>query len=270
MLNVFDSHVHTDNSPDGFHSITHLCEMAVAAGVMGVAITDHYECNRAAAGNYDVRLRQSLFETTKARVPFGGCLHIARGIELGQGHLAPEQAERVLSGNRFDVVLGALHTDRNGIPFCDMDFNDPDLVITQVLENYFPSTLEMVRWGRFDVLAHLGQPEQYIWGQYRIPVNLEPHMDTVEEILKALISEGIALEVNTSGLRHPSGFTFPREHIVRLYRQLGGELITIGSNAHHADSVGMGFDTAMQMLRSLGFEYFAFYSGHKPIMLKLI
>ena len=251
-------------------SIAYLCERAVAAGVMGIAVTDHYNCDVADRYHMDVRLRQSVFDVERARLAFGDSLYIAMGVELGQGHLYPGQSREVLAGAPFDFVLGTVHCDDSGRRIEEIDFDSPQVVVSRVMEGYFRVCLEMCRWGQFDSLAHLGYPQRIIWGRYRIPVDLAAYREMIEEVLRELIRQGKALELNTGGLRMGLGRIIPGPEVFRWYKDLGGELVTLGSDAHRAESLAYEFDTAMDLLTALGYEYFAFFKERRPVMLRLI
>lgn len=110
---------------------------------------------------------------------------------------------------------------------------------------------------------------RYIEGDHGIPVDLSRHSDAIDTIFRALRDSGKALEVNTSGYRQKIGRPLPDLPLVRRYRELGGELITLGSDAHSTDDLGRGIQEGMEMLREAGFRYFALYEQHKPILLPL-
>lgn len=269
-LNIFDSHVHTDSSSDADHSLVYICEKAIQNNIMGLAVTDHYECATAERWNCYQRIKQSMFQVEKARASFGGEIRLTKGVELGEGHRFPIEVNRVMSITDYDFVLGSVHhIEGIGDPY-ELDFDDPKIIVADVLKAYYRDNLAMTKWNGFDSLAHLGYTERYIWGKYRIPTSYAPYMDTIEEILKLLIANGKALEVNTSGYRQGIGKSFPDAQLIKLYRQMGGELVTIGSDAHRAEDVGADMEVAMDMLLDIGFEYFAFYSKREPVMLKIM
>jgi len=268
-LNIFDSHTHTDNSPDGIHSLSYMCEQAIANGIMGFAVTDKYDCDSAEKWNSYSRIKQSVFSVEKTRAAFDNEIRVTKGIELGQGHLYPIEANRALSITQFDFVIGAVHSVTPGVNISEINFNDPSVVVSNILDAYYRENLEMARWNRFDSLAHLGYPERFIWGKYRIPVNLDRYADIIDEILKELIKNSKSLEINTASFRSGLGKPNPEIKIIERYRELGGELVTIGSGSYRAELIGDGLEVAMDMLWSIGFRYFAFYSKREPVMLKI-
>ena len=268
-VNLFDSHVHSDNSVDGHHAITYICEQAIQNRIMGLAITDHFECD----GDVELQekgIRQSAFDLERARTAFGSQIRLSKGIELAQGYRCPEVAQRLLSLTDYDYVLGSIHTDEAGMDYYFADFNQPNLVVGDLLRDYFDMLVKQARWGQFDAMAHIRYPERYIWGRCRIPVDIHPYLEQIEELFRLLIQNGKALEVNTSAFRQGAGGIDPGLDLLTLYRQMGGELITLGSDAHLAQHLTSGFDDAMDMLLKAGFRYFAFYSKRQPVMLRIL
>ncbi|MEG0541031.1 MAG: histidinol-phosphatase HisJ family protein [Angelakisella sp.] len=269
-VNLFDSHVHSDNSPDASHAVFYLCEKARENRIMGICVTDHFECDAKDIEAESIGIRQSAFEVERARLTFCRDIKLGKGIELGQGHLHPEIAAKITSSADFDFVIGSVHTLPDGRDFYYLNYDDPDVIISDILEKYYQSQYEMAKWNGFDSLGHMGYPERYIWGNYRIPINNEPYREIIDETLKVLIQNGKALEVNTGALRKGLGKTTADRTVLARYRELGGELITLGSDAHVAQHMADGFDDAMDMLLTLGYRYFAFYSKRKPVMLRIL
>lgn len=269
-INLFDSHVHSDNSPDGSHAVIYLCEQAIRQRIMGLAITDHFECDTDDLPGNETRIRQSGFEVERARHSFGSAIKLCKGIEVGQANRHPQIAKNILASADFDFVLGSMHTGTDGTDYYYVDYDDPKIVVADILKDYYDNLVQLAHWNGFDSMAHLRYPERYIWGNHRIPVNITPYMGQIEEILKILIQNGKALELNTSAMRKGLDEFDPGVGILRRYKELGGELITLGSDAHVAKDMTSGFDTAMDALLAIGFRYFAFYQNRKPVMLKIL
>lgn len=268
-LNILDSHVHTENSVDGQDSLEKICRAALERGVMGFAVTDHYECDRAAELGCD-QIEETFRALPRFQEEYKGRLRITKGIELGQPQEAPEAADRILGRHPdLDVVVGSFH---NGVPRLDVsqvDFNDHDVRVSDVLAYYFQGCYDLAVWGKFDVMAHFGYPERYIWGRYRIPVDFTPYEDLIHATLQRLVRDGKALEINTAGYRQGLGKTIPVLRIIRQYRELGGELVTLGSDAHRAEDIAADFEVAMDILSGVGYRYFAFYRERQPVMIRL-
>ena len=95
-------------------------------------------------------------------------------------------------------------------------------------------------------------------------ITLEAQTDLLDEILRTLAQRGKALEINTSGLRQEGGFTMPDFDTVKRFRELGGELLSIGSDAHTVPHLGIGLETAHQMAKQAGFRYLTYFEGRTP------
>ena len=265
--NLFDSHLHSDHSWDAKHSVTFLCETAVKKGVLGISITDHCEINEYESRQIERRIKQCHFEILKARAAFGERLLISNGIELGQMTQDPALTEHVFSLVDFDFVIGSTHCIHGDQDFYFMDFKGADPYA--LLSDYFDELLAVAKLGRFDTLAHLTYPLRYMNGKYHLGVELSPMDDRIDELFKVLIQSGKALEINTSDLRKDPPVLIPPLKYLKRYRELGGELITFGSDAHCAEAIAGGIPEAMEFAKEAGFRYFAFYKQRVPRMLEI-
>lgn len=271
MLNLFDSHTHSDNSPDGEHSVTFLCEKAIRRGLMGFAITDHCDIDLYREDSYQLRIIQSVFDVRKAQHYFGDSIVLTAGIELGQPLSSPETARRALELSNFDVVLLSVHAVRGEQDFYFQDFTClSEEECDRKLAHYFDEVLETVRRSNFDILTHLTYPLRYIEGRDGRPCDLSRYKTRIDEILQTLAREDKALELNTSGLRTSFGRTSPDPEIVARFHELGGRLVTVGSDAHNASHIGAGIEEGMQILRDSGFDRLAFYRRRTPRLLEIV
>jgi histidinol-phosphatase (PHP family) len=269
--NLFDSHTHSDNSPDGTHSVTFMMETAVEKGLAGVAVTDHCDCDQIKEFSYESRVRHSALDIALAKTAFEKQLILTAGLEIAQPFYDIEGATRILTMQHYDFVLLSIHRLQGYQGFYYIEYDQMSGAdIRKMLEQYFSEMLELIGWGKFDSLAHMTFPLRYLKLYNNIDVDLHDLRDPIDTVLRALIDGGKALEVNTSGLFGPMDSTMPPEWVIRRYRELGGELITIGSDAHRAMDIGRGVRQGMQLLLQNGYEYFTFYRDHKPVMLRII
>lgn len=269
--NLFDSHTHSENSPDGHHSVTFMVESAIDKGFHGLAVTDHCECSELEERSYALRLRHCALDVAMAREAFRNRVILTNGIELGQPLYNPEGAGWILAMQHYDFVLLSLHRLRDCRNFWLLDYKNytPDMLHDLMLR-YFDELLESVRTTDFDVLAHLTFPVRYPREQCGTEIDIARYAEPIDEILRALVGLGKGLELNTSGLRDDLGSTLPPAWVIRRYRELGGELVTVGSDAHRAGDIGGGVNDGMQILADTGYEYFAFYRDRQPVMLRII
>ncbi len=125
--------------------------------------------------------------------------------------------------------------------------------------------LRLARWGRFSVLGHLTLPLRYMNENLGEQMTFDGHYDQCREIFRALIESGCGIECNTNRGNVP----LPDAPLLKLYRETGGEIITIGSDAHSAEYVGCRVRETQALLRTCGFRYFCTFEGGKPTFRKL-
>ena len=263
-----DCHNHSRCSFDGSDSVLEMRRRAQELGLWAHTLTDHCECQ-----NFPDRYRprvEMAFAEMSLQVPQGGRTRFYKGIELGQPNQDPDSAALALEGRDYDFVIGSIHNIRGYEDFFYLDYSQVEPgFIDALLTTYWEEEREVIAWGQFDALGHLTYPLRYIEGDHGIPVDLSKHQEAIDGIFRALIDSGKALEVNTSGLRQKIGRALPDLPLVRRYRELGGELVTLGSDAHCAEDLGKGIEAGMDLLWEAGFRYFAVYEQHKPILLPL-
>ena len=267
--NIIDLHTHTDNSFDGHHSTMFLCETACMKGIRALAFTDHLEMDAFYRDNFDRTAIQAYFEVAKAKSAFSGKLIICNGAELGQAVYDLPVTEKLLNTMNYDIVIGSIHNLPNVQDFYYMDFSDESIDYYALLDDYFNWELKLAQWGGFDTLAHLTYPLRYIVGNYGKPVDMTRYSEIIDEILVTLIRSGKSLEINTAGLRQPIGVTSPDESIVRRYKQLGGEMITVGSDAHFAEHLGAGIEQGYELALRCGFNKIALYQNRTPTLVPI-
>ena len=265
---LVDMHVHTDNSPDGHHSAMFMCEKAELMGVRALAFTDHCEIDTYTKEKYDLRFKQSYFEVSKAQSAFRGKVLVLKGIELAQGHYDKGLTDSVLSKYDFDVVTGSIHALRKSTDFCHLDgYNEEN--VRSYTEKYLREIYNMVKWGSFDVLAHLTYPFRYFYQKAGIVVDINDYSAQVDEILSLLAEKEKALEINTAGLRQPINKLSPEKDTVKRFRELGGKYVTFGSDAHYADDICAGIDEAYGAMLEAGFREFTIYQKRTPILMPI-
>jgi histidinol-phosphatase (PHP family) len=269
--NLLDLHAHTDNSFDGHHSAVFLCETAAARGLRALALTDHVEMDFYREQSFDRTAKQSYFEIVKARSAFRGKLIVCAGVELGQPTYSLPGSEQLIQQYSYDVVLGSIHNLREKKDFWFMTAEDFAGGRAQaLLREYFDELLLLAEWGGFDVLTHLTYPLRYIEGKHGIPIDRATYAEQVDAVLEAAVKNRLALEINTSGLRQRINETSPAEWVVRRFRELGGQRITVGSDAHVAEDLGAGLEQGMDIALRCGFTYMTLYQKREPIEIEIV
>ncbi len=263
---MMDLHVHTDNSFDGHHSAMFLCEQAVHKGLRAIAFTDHMDIDLYEQQNLNERQLQSFFEVTKARSAFQGKLLVLNGIELGQGTFDMALSEKSVQRFDYDFIIGSMHELRDSTDYSQLKYDEYTRdELDKLLEQYTQELYQLALWGHFDTMAHITYPLRYLCGVYKIPYDFSRFDDIIDEVFKTLIVKGKALEINTSGLRQNLNETMPGERYVKRFRELGGEFVTIGSDAHFAADVGAGIQQGLEIAQRCGFRYTTFFQKREPM-----
>ncbi len=268
--NRIDLHMHTLSSFDGNYPAEKMFESAVENELSTIAITDHFDVDFYERHNLGVRQQTSYEDVVSTKGAFSDKLRILRGIEMGQPTYDVELTEKSLARYEYDFVIGSIHNLRNMPDFGDLDYKSmTEERIYELLGEYFNEMLLLAKWNGFDTLAHLTYPMRYIVQAGRNEIELSRFDSVTDEIFRTLIANGKALEINTSGLRQPIGKTMPTEDYVRRYRELGGELLTLGSDAHFTEHVGAGIDEGYAIAERCGFEYVTYFENRKPVKVKI-
>jgi len=269
--NLLDLHAHTDNSFDGHHSAVFLCETAAARNLRAVAFTDHVEMDFYREHQFDRTAKQSYFEIVKARSAFRGKLVVCAGVELGQPTYNLPESEHLVQQYSYDVVIGSIHNLRGKQDFWFLPREEYENGgADRLLREYFGEMLLLAQWGKFDVLSHLTYPLRYIVGEHGFQINLRDYAEQIDAILETAARNRLALEINASGLRQKLAQTMPGEGIVRRFRELGGERVTVCSDAHYADDLGAGLEQAMDLALRCGFRFITLYQKREPMPVEII
>jgi len=257
-----DCHCHSQYSADGENTVDALCKKAVQKRFSICAVTDHCEINAYEAGGYRELIQKSYKAAQKKKEQYADKLELLAGVELGQPMHDLDCAKKFLASAPFDFVLGSLHNVRGQPDFYFLNYESMD--VYALLKQYFDEMCEMITWGGFDSLAHMTYPLRYIVGERGIPIEMRRLWPWINEALELLVEKELALEINTSGLRQKIGITLPDLAILKKFRELGGELLTIGSDAHRTSDFGKGIIEGYELARVAGFHKLVYFRERKP------
>lgn len=276
---LMDLHSHSKNSPDADHSVMDMCNQAKSLGLSAYAITDHFECKndnwydkksdgtKIILASFKDIFENSMKDIEEAKNNFGDSIEIISGIELGEPVQNYERATKYATDERLDFVIASDHEVGNHEDFYFLDYEKED--INRLMTMYFDEIYDICKWNKFDVLGHLTLPLRYITGENGIKVDMKPYMDKIRESFKILVQNGKGIEINTSGLRQKLGDFLPSFEYVKMFRELGGEVLTIGSDSHCKEDIGKGIKEGMEMARHAGFKYMCYFKKHKPTFVKI-
>ena len=265
-----DYHTHSAASPDGSLTVNQLAEAAVRAGLDEICVTDHVDTvlwgSHAPREHFD--WTGLLAQVPQAREQYAGRLTIRLGAELGEAPMGFDRAERLLEESPgLDFVIGSVHMAGEKFHHFDLYYIEKkdETYYHSVIDSYLEDVLRLARWGKFSVLGHLTLPLRYINENLGEELTFDGHFDQCREIFRALIESGCGIECNVNRGNTP----LPDAKWLRLYPELGGELITIGTDAHTPEFVGMRARETQELLKSCGLNYVCTFEKKKPVFHKI-
>ena len=252
---ISDFHVHTKFSGDSKADLDRVILAAIDKGMPYLAITDHndFECDN---GNFELDAEKYFECISSKRNEYKNDITIAVGLECGLDTRYKDRIANLINSFNFDFVIGSSHTVNGIDPYYKEYFENKS--IHDAVAEYLESIIENIEcFDCFDIYGHLDYVIRYA------PLDTSDKRCTYEEyhaqfdkILSLLIKKGKGIEINTSSLRKGLIDTNPNIDVVKKYRELGGKIITIGSDAHKPEDIGADFDIAKDMLVSSGFTYY--------------
>lgn len=259
-----DMHTHTGFSDDCCVSMEEMLEGALESGIRTLAVTDHYDPGYPDPEfpftiSFD-RYHQALLDAT---AQYAGRMEILTGLEVGIMEGQFGAADEIINGFPYDIIIGSFHCHR-GDDLYTYDFTDVDG--PAMLEDFYTYMHECLSvFDNYDVVGHFSILDRYIGKLY----DYGPFEDVIDEILKIMVHKGKGIEINTSSFKYGTGTWLPRESILRRFRDLGGDILTFGSDAHSPQHYRFHFDEAAELARSLGYRYHCIFRQRKPDFLPL-
>jgi histidinol-phosphatase (PHP family) len=260
--------MHSQFSGDSSAPQESMVQTALQKGLDGICFTDHLDIDYPDDPElFLLDLPNYMSSVQAMQQKYASRLDIRFGIELGvQPHLAGLHAD-IISQYPFDFVIASSHVVHGYDPYYPAFYEGR--TEQECYEEYFNSILENIAaYDDYDVYGHLdyvvrygpGRNAQYSYQKYR---------DIIDEILKCLIEKGKGIEINTAGFKYGLGHPNPTEDIIKRYRELGGEIITIGADAHEPQHIAYDFAKVPTILRDAGFSYFTVFKKRQPEFIKI-
>lgn len=267
---IIDYHTHSSNSADSETPMKLQIESAISKGIKHLCITEHMDIDFPAEKyniSFDLNTEKYIEEYKTNKKIYENRIDLSFGVELGlQSHIKPK-LENYVNQYSFDFIIGSAH-------LCDgIDVYYPEFyegrTEKESYRRYFEYELECLNvFNDFDVFGHLDYIVRYGPSKDRNYKYFD-YSDVIDEILCKLISLGKGIEINTSvltkGMAHPN----PCEDILKRYLELGGEIITVGSDAHTPENIAGQFDKAEAILKACGFKHYNYFKERKPIYIDL-
>ncbi|HYE80789.1 MAG TPA: histidinol-phosphatase HisJ family protein [Clostridia bacterium] len=265
---MYDFHTHSHYSTDSSASMLSMARKGKNIGLSGICFTDHIDLDyENPQASFDFSYGDYISEISNIRASLPGNFEIFAGVELGlQPHTLADNQE-LIRDRSYDFIIGSIHCVNKTDMYLDgflKSMPTDDMAVT----NYFMEMqLCIESFSNFDVLGHLDGVRRYIRDSESF--SYEQYREQIQNALKSLIRAHKGIEVNTSGLRYGLSSFHPLPEILRLYKQLGGEIVTIGSDSHSPDTLGYRFKEAGEMLSDMGFKYYTIFKNRKPVFIKL-
>lgn len=263
-IEIFDYHLHSKHSFDGNDKIIDICKNAIKLTISEICFTEHFTVNPKDVSYKYLDYHVYSNDVIECIEKFGNSLKIKKGLEVGEPHIRKEILDNYMEDKNFDYIIGSIHN------IGDMKLREhiSNNTKEEFYQDYFEEVFKAAKYGDIDVLGHLDLMKRYAFDNYG-NYSFNSYEEIIREILKVIIKRGIGVELNTSGLRNKVNEVFPSPDALKLYKRLGGEIITIGSDSHSIDFIGNNFDLAIKLLRNLGFKYIFKYTNRKPQGVKI-
>jgi histidinol-phosphatase (PHP family) len=267
---MFDLHIHSTFSADSKMDAIDACNASIAIGLQGIAFTDHLDIDFPGTGiefMIDFDTYSPFMDNLKNK--FKSQLKVLKGIEVGIQPHVMEQTSEIVNKYDFDYVLGSIHI-LNKLDPCDPEHRlYLDRPQKEVYRHYLNEILFMIRnFKDFDVLGHIDYIRRYDCNDVKLLL-YKDYTEVIDEVLKELIAKGKGYEINTGGFRYKLDPALADINILKRYKELGGEIVCTGSDAHSTRHIADGFESAKEMLINAGFKYFTYFEKRSPVFIKL-
>lgn len=273
MQIIADYHLHTSHSGDSEAPMEEQILAGISRGLKYMCFTDHYDpffpyarMADLAPGTFELDFLSYHSEFLQMKEKYRDRIDLSFGVELGlQAHLKDFLSDYVSAHPELDFIIGSNHLCGGYDPYYPVFLKGR--TEEEALALYLQETLDNIRaFSDFDSCGHLDYVVRYLPHRDSL-YSYAAFSDLIDPILTELVNRGIALEVNTAPLAKGMRYFNPLPDILIRYREMGGELITIGSDAHSPDRIAAAFDVAAGVLTEIGFRYYAVYKNRKPQML---
>jgi histidinol-phosphatase (PHP family) len=260
-----DYHMHTRFSEDGDDTLEEICRRAVELGIPEIGFSEHWD-----VGPYETKPRffkpePWYAELERLRGLFAGQLILRAGIEIAEPHLYPQETIEVLGRVPFDYVIGSVHFVGENMMFNGEYFQTH--TADEVYGDYFAELDRMVRTAELDIVAHFDIPART--GKPIFGYEPARYEEKICSALKTCIERGLALDVNVSGLRKPSQIIMPDPLILKWYSEMGGQRLTLGSDAHRVREVSLHLEKAIEAIRAVGIDHLTQFEQRQARLLPI-
>ncbi|WP_033828476.1 histidinol-phosphatase HisJ family protein [Bacillus andreraoultii] len=261
---MFDYHVHSSFSEDCDIEMERMVQGAIDKGIQELCFTEHIDIDYPDPNwTFSLDLANYSAEIRNMQKIYGDVINIHMGVELGlQPHVLQDYKEFVHK-EKFDFIICSMHATKGLDLHSGKFFEGKSL--NQAYEEYYSELLTCIQsFKDFSILGHLD-----LVTRYKYEPGVQSFLDIIEEIFKVIIPNGQGIEINTSGFYYGIGRVMPSDDILKLYKEMGGEIITIGSDAHKQERLAAYYNHSIELLKNIGFTYVATFKNREPIFHKI-
>lgn len=269
MAITSDFHMHSSFSADSDASMEDMVKSAIRKGLKQICFTDHNDfdfpdCEEFSGDAFLLNVDSYLYELLRLKEAYADRIEIYFGIEIGLMQSCLRKNILLAKSHEFDFIIASSHVCRGIDPYYPQSWNTYDP--KEYMRAYFEEMLENVKtYIGYDVYGHLDYIARYVPDS--VPgFSYMDYKNLIDEILKEILRQEKAIELNTSGLRSAYKSTNPCKEIILRYKELGGEIITVGADAHRPEDIAAGFCEAESLLKECGFDYYATFEKRSPHM----
>ncbi|MFY9568590.1 MAG: histidinol-phosphatase HisJ family protein [Acetivibrionales bacterium] len=264
---MYDCHMHTKLSTDSVMDADEACETAIRIGLEGVAFTDHLDYDFPGQESFLVDFEKYFRMIEELRGKYGDRLKVLSAVEAGLQPHVIDRTQDTIRTYPFDYVLASVHIVKGEDPYEKAFYSGRTK--KEAYSLYLEAIYKMIgKLESFDMVGHLGFVIRNADYDDRT-LRYSDHSDLLDMIFKELIDKGRGFELNTGTYRDMRPDAEYDLHLLKRYRELGGELICLGSDAHQARHIAIHFDYFAHLLRDAGFEYTVHFENRKPVFDKL-
>lgn len=251
-------HMHTSFSDDSTFKMEDVVKTAISCGLDEICITDHLDLLTYEKINFPFNAYEKEFQYCKNK--YSNQINIKLGMEFGIQRGTINRFNKIFTTLNFDFIIMSCHVIGDKWLF-NQSFQTGKTQ-EEYNKKYYEEILYLVNnYNKFSVLGHLDVIRRYDrYGDYAF----EEVKPMIEQILKRVISCGKGIELNTSSYRYKLTDSMPSHNILKLYKSLGGEIITLGTDSHRPIDVNCHLDEARKQLKSLGYKYYCTYKNMEP------
>lgn len=263
---LYDCHTHTKFSYDGTFEMSEMIESAINKNLSEIYFTEHLDCGDC----YEPLDFDSYSKTVlKLKNDYKYKIKIKFGVEFGLQPELDSYFKSISEMYDFDLIIGSTHmVEKMDLYYHKQDFFK-ELSQMNAYLRYFEEVLKSINeCAEFDVYGHLDYVIRY--GDFEDKrLEYKTFQEILDEILTTLIKKGKGIEINTSGYRYGLGCSHPNFEIIKRYKELNGQILTVGSDAHSPEHIFYEFPNVFNLLKELGFKYITTFNNRKPEFIKI-